>query len=364
AGDGRPRAGTVGAVAVGAAGHAGQRAAGAGFDLLGEGRPPDLVLGAECAVDDGGQVLPHVDAVDHLLQLDRIPALVEALVRVAELAEADLSPPPAVKGQGVVATVALGRGGELAGERDGPAGRHEVEQWVRIQLLRLEGALDLAPDRVRGRGREAGGQRGGERVRVDAPRCVHGGERAAGVVSGLTGRRNDVATIAREGGGGAFGRRGLKVEMCDGEPDARLRRIRGRGGGGDQRDAGAVGQGEGDRDDALRAHRRGRDLRHQTGAGQARRDGRERRAGTRRRRGRRRAAGDGGGHAGQPVGVRVALTARLGGRSERPRSEEHTSELQSLPTISYAVFCLKKKKKKKNNPNIKYHIQKKKKKNS
>src|SRR3546814_7112076 len=31
------------------------------------------------------------------------------------------------------------------------------------------------------------------------------------------------------------------------------------------------------------------------------------------------------------------------GRS-RPRSEEHTSELQSLMRISYAVFCLKKKK--------------------
>jgi len=28
------------------------------------------------------------------------------------------------------------------------------------------------------------------------------------------------------------------------------------------------------------------------------------------------------------------------------RSEEHTSELQSHPVISYAVFCLKKKKKK------------------
>src|SRR5213082_3806333 len=28
-----------------------------------------------------------------------------------------------------------------------------------------------------------------------------------------------------------------------------------------------------------------------------------------------------------------------------PRSEEHTSELQSPDTISYAVFCLKKKKK-------------------
>src|SRR3546814_6954207 len=34
------------------------------------------------------------------------------------------------------------------------------------------------------------------------------------------------------------------------------------------------------------------------------------------------------------------------------RSEEHTSELQSLMRISYAVFCLKKKnKKKKNNYN-------------
>src|SRR3546814_6666286 len=30
------------------------------------------------------------------------------------------------------------------------------------------------------------------------------------------------------------------------------------------------------------------------------------------------------------------------GRRERQRSEEHTSELQSLMRISYAVFCLKK----------------------
>src|SRR3546814_4526876 len=30
--------------------------------------------------------------------------------------------------------------------------------------------------------------------------------------------------------------------------------------------------------------------------------------------------------------------------SRKPRSEEHTSELQSLMRISYAVFCLKKKK--------------------
>src|SRR3546814_5332642 len=32
------------------------------------------------------------------------------------------------------------------------------------------------------------------------------------------------------------------------------------------------------------------------------------------------------------------------GRCAAPRSEEHTSELQSLMRISYAVFCLKKKK--------------------
>src|SRR3546814_5265271 len=43
---------------------------------------------------------------------------------------------------------------------------------------------------------------------------------------------------------------------------------------------------------------------------------------------------------GQPVAVRP-------GRDRFPqqaRSEEHTSELQSLMRISYAVFCLKKKK--------------------
>src|SRR3546814_3125342 len=34
-----------------------------------------------------------------------------------------------------------------------------------------------------------------------------------------------------------------------------------------------------------------------------------------------------------------------------PRSEEHTSELQSLMRISYAVFCLKKKKIKRRTPN-------------
>src|SRR3546814_2555991 len=32
------------------------------------------------------------------------------------------------------------------------------------------------------------------------------------------------------------------------------------------------------------------------------------------------------------------------GAGDGPRSEEHTSELQSLMRISYAVFCLKKKK--------------------
>src|SRR3546814_10374562 len=36
--------------------------------------------------------------------------------------------------------------------------------------------------------------------------------------------------------------------------------------------------------------------------------------------------------------------ARVDGDAGGPRSEEHTSELQSLMRISYAVFCLKKKK--------------------
>src|SRR3546814_1091365 len=36
---------------------------------------------------------------------------------------------------------------------------------------------------------------------------------------------------------------------------------------------------------------------------------------------------------------------RVGARLGQHRSEEHTSELQSLMRISYAVFCLKKKKK-------------------
>src|SRR3546814_1793727 len=37
-------------------------------------------------------------------------------------------------------------------------------------------------------------------------------------------------------------------------------------------------------------------------------------------------------------------TTRRDGFVDHPRSEEHTSELQSLMRISYAVFCLKKKK--------------------
>src|SRR3546814_7534577 len=41
------------------------------------------------------------------------------------------------------------------------------------------------------------------------------------------------------------------------------------------------------------------------------------------------------------------------------RSEEHTSELQSLMRISYAVFCLKKKKKKSNKHTLNYTTQQK-----
>src|SRR3546814_6396980 len=46
---------------------------------------------------------------------------------------------------------------------------------------------------------------------------------------------------------------------------------------------------------------------------------------------------------------RVAAGARrIPHRQHAVRSEEHTSELQSLMRISYAVFCLKKKKKQNN----------------
>src|SRR3546814_7404959 len=38
------------------------------------------------------------------------------------------------------------------------------------------------------------------------------------------------------------------------------------------------------------------------------------------------------------------------------RSEEHTSELQSLMRISYAVFCLKKKQQKSKNKNLENNI--------
>src|SRR3546814_7301865 len=46
------------------------------------------------------------------------------------------------------------------------------------------------------------------------------------------------------------------------------------------------------------------------------------------------------------VGVaEIAVLMLPRSQIERHRSEEHTSELQSLMRISYAVFCLKKKKK-------------------
>src|SRR3546814_2015850 len=54
---------------------------------------------------------------------------------------------------------------------------------------------------------------------------------------------------------------------------------------------------------------------------------------------------DHGGPHGAPD--RRRLTSPAAGHQVRPRpsrSEEHTSELQSLMRISYAVFCLKKKK--------------------
>src|SRR3546814_6458132 len=46
-----------------------------------------------------------------------------------------------------------------------------------------------------------------------------------------------------------------------------------------------------------------------------------------------------------PDAMCVPVPRNACGTTSRARSEEHTSELQSLMRISYAVFCLKKKKK-------------------
>src|SRR3546814_6762946 len=56
----------------------------------------------------------------------------------------------------------------------------------------------------------------------------------------------------------------------------------------------------------------------------------------------------------EPIAERDGRADRLAGEE---RSEAHTSELQSLMRISYAVFCLKKKKKQRNNNNSNTHIQ-------
>src|SRR3546814_1459163 len=48
-----------------------------------------------------------------------------------------------------------------------------------------------------------------------------------------------------------------------------------------------------------------------------------------------------------PSSLQGRTLINVGGKSGGHRSEEHTSELQSLMRISYAVFCLKKKTKSK-----------------
>src|SRR3546814_20395343 len=48
-------------------------------------------------------------------------------------------------------------------------------------------------------------------------------------------------------------------------------------------------------------------------------------------------------HDGEVIGICAESTCQFKASFTFPRSEEHTSELQSLMRISYAVFCLKKK---------------------
>src|SRR3546814_9238196 len=57
---------------------------------------------------------------------------------------------------------------------------------------------------------------------------------------------------------------------------------------------------------------------------------------------------------GSPMNSARLLRSSLSKDSLIGRSEEHTSELQSLMRISYAVFCLKKKNKTEQNTNTQY----------
>src|SRR3546814_4194932 len=59
--------------------------------------------------------------------------------------------------------------------------------------------------------------------------------------------------------------------------------------------------------------------------------------------------GDGAAKFATSIPLAAAQLARLTHAPSLTRSEEHTSELQSLMRISYAVFCLKK-----NNPTYRY----------
>src|SRR3546814_3669897 len=58
---------------------------------------------------------------------------------------------------------------------------------------------------------------------------------------------------------------------------------------------------------------------------------------------------------GEVVGDLIGTTIPEGSLLGATRSEEHTSELQSLMRISYAVFCLKKKTQHKNKDMINKH---------
>src|SRR3546814_1695413 len=61
---------------------------------------------------------------------------------------------------------------------------------------------------------------------------------------------------------------------------------------------------------------------------------------------------------GRPMNRVLKPLGEMGARWISRRSEEHTSELQSLMRISYAVFCLKKKKTKQHSTLYKYNLTK------
>src|SRR5262249_10755842 len=142
--DGR-RAGAAATRTIGSdrAGQPHVRSADARLHLLAEDgfltlEADERVLRAHRARVHAREVRAAVEAVDHLLELDRVAGIrIDHAGRVAELAEVHLASATAVRLERVVAAVALLRGDVLPDGGHGPAGGNEVAGRVGDEIRAL-----------------------------------------------------------------------------------------------------------------------------------------------------------------------------------------------------------------------------------